>query len=341
MDRLRDLWKKYKIWWIALFVLNVLFGVLLWLTAAAAFGALFVGMILGSALVYVLIAAVLYSRDKKREQEFLTFLETPELWQQEQYFHSITKGEQQIVQVVQELLCTQQADIKNNRISQEEYQEYIEAWAHEIKTPLALMTFVLDNRRGEMSPLVSARLEYARTKMQEDLDRMLCYARLQSSRRDYFFEFLSVRDLWDEVIEEYEGLLQEQKIKIKGPAQDYMIYTDKKGFLFILRQAVGNAIKYQDKQKGESFLVCSVQKDSKQGIQVLIRDNGVGVPEYDLPFLMEKSFTGDAGEKNKNATGMGLYLAKRLADFLSMDIKVSSVLGEGFEVVLWVPELEQ
>ena len=40
------------------------------------------------------------------------------------------------------------------RIQEEEYERYVELWAHEVKIPLSLFTLLLENRSEEMSPTV-------------------------------------------------------------------------------------------------------------------------------------------------------------------------------------------
>lgn len=76
---------------------------------------------------------------------------------------------------------------KKKNLNLHEYELYIETWAHEIKTPLALMTFVLDNRKDEIPKEVYNKLEYSRSKMQEDIERILYYERVESKNLDYIF----------------------------------------------------------------------------------------------------------------------------------------------------------
>ena len=59
-------------------------------------------------------------------------------------------------------LRTQQEYGKEQKLKIADYENYIEKWAHEIKKPLSLMTLLLDNRKGEMSPLVHTRMLYVR-----------------------------------------------------------------------------------------------------------------------------------------------------------------------------------
>ena len=45
-------------------------------------------------------------------------------------------------------------EMENLQAQQRQYQEFIEEWTHNIKTPLSLATLVLDNHKEEMSPVV-------------------------------------------------------------------------------------------------------------------------------------------------------------------------------------------
>ena len=52
------------------------------------------------------------------------------------------------------------------RIQEEEYERYVELWAHEVKIPLSLFTLLLENRSEEMSPTVHKKMEHVRLQMQ-------------------------------------------------------------------------------------------------------------------------------------------------------------------------------
>ena len=70
----------------------------------------------------------------------------------------------------------------------DDYEEYVESWAHETKTPLSLLTLLLDNRRDELPAAMDSKLDHIRNRMQESIDQILFYARLKSTRKDYLFE---------------------------------------------------------------------------------------------------------------------------------------------------------
>lgn len=105
-----------------------------------------------------------------------------------------------------------------------------------------------------------------------------------------------------------------------------MIYTDYRSFEFIISQIIANAVKYcSENPEIRIFL------EKENGRKVLvIKDNGCGVKACDLPHIFEKGFTGDSGDTRKKSTGMGLYLAKQLAEALKIGIEVKSDWMDGF-----------
>ena len=63
-----------------------------------------------------------------------------------------------------------------------------------------------------------------------------------------------------------------------------------------------------------------------------IRDTGIGIAPEDLPRVFEKGFTGCNGRTDKRATGIGLYLCRRILEKLGHTIAITSTVGEGTTV---------
>lgn len=84
-----------------------------------------------------------------------------------------------------------------------------------------------------------------------------------------------------------------------------------------------------------------ILKEHDEKIHLCVRDNGEGAPEEDIPFLFDKGFTGSSPDRQK-ATGMGLYLVKKYAEALSIDVQIESrqVCPEGFGIELIFPRVE-
>ena len=71
-----------------------------------------------------------------------------------------------------------------------------------------------------------------------------------------------------------------------------------------------------------------------------IRNSGMGVRSCDLPHIFEKGFTGGTGDGRKNATGMGLYLAKGVAGEMNLKLEAASEWGKGFEIRVSFPGVD-
>ena len=67
---------------------------------------------------------------------------------------------------------------------------------------------------------------------------------------------------------------------------------------------------------------------------IKIFDNGIGIPESDLPRIFEKGFTGQNGRTIRSSTGIGLYLCKRLGDKLGIGLSASSAGSGGTTITL-------
>ena len=134
-----------------------------------------------------------------------------------------------------------------------EYEEFIESWVHDIKTPISLATLVLENRKEEMSELVFQRLEHARISISEDVEQILFYARLQASHVDYHFERISLSLCCEDVLFELKALLDEKEVKVISQMEDVPIVSDKKALQFIFAQVFVNAVKYSN-QEIDSFI---------------------------------------------------------------------------------------
>ena len=333
LKRLKVIFKKNKLWITSIFILNFIFGILLWLSNDKAFIYIFPTMIMGSLILYFAISFILYKKDLKRELAISNFLNEPTKEIENEIINLFNKEEAKVIKNIGEILRKNNETIKRQNQGIDEYKEYIEAWAHEIKTPLGLMTFILGSRREDLPDSVYKRLEYSREKMQDDIERMLYYARLKSARNDYFFRELSLKNICIDVVQEYEKSLQEYGINVILDIKDYNVVTDKKGVQFILKQIISNAIKYKNNECNNPHIKIYTKEDDKN-IRLVVIDNGIGVKEYDLPFIFDKGFTGEIGEQRKNSTGIGLYLAKKVSEKLKIYLEVTESYKNGFEITL-------
>lgn len=191
------------------------------------------------------------------------------------------------------------------------YRNFIEMWAHEIKTPLAFANLFLENHKEDFDREILDKLSLANTNIENYINQILYYARLDASKKDYKMEEISLKETVDLALKAYYPLIAEEGIIIKEDIDGIKIFTDKNTLSFIISQIISNAIKYCD----------GVIKIANKGKNLYIANNGPKVYDQDLAFIFEKAFTGEASKIHKS-TGMGLYLAKLYAKDLAVDIEV-------------------
>lgn len=328
---------RYLPWLLLLLGVDAFAALLLWLADTQAFYATAASIFLFTILLFAALCHVLIRLERKRKQAFLDFLGSPDEYHEEMLLKSLPLPQGESISLLGRILREKQSDYTRLQEQWNEHEEYVETWAHEIKIPLSLLTLLLDNRREELPASLAFKLDHIRNRVQESVDQMLFFARLRGTRKDYLFEFVSVRTCIEELLEDYKPLLDEKAFKVQCLIGDDIIYTDRRGLHFLLGQLISNSIKYSGKDPELHFR--SFRKDDRYILSV--KDNGTGVRACDLPYLFEKGFTGDSGENRKKATGMGLYLVNAMAKDLNLSLQVSSEWGGGFEIQISFPIVDK
>ena len=200
---------------------------------------------------------------------------------------------------------------------QAEYREFIEQWVHEIKTPVTAMKLICENHRSDFSKDLLTELE----KINSYTEQVLYYARSEHPEKDYLVREIRLFDVVHQAIAENKYLLLQHHIQIDLTETDDTVYSDEKWLCFILNQMIVNAVKYRTPSPTIWFYV----EHTGNGITLCVADNGIGIRAGDLPRIFEKGFTGENGRNTSQAaTGMGLYLCKRLCDKLDIGLTAAS-----------------
>lgn len=340
MRMFREIWEKccreYRMWFGLLIGTDIVFGLFLWLADFKSFLELSGILLFFTVLVFVSAVIWMCQRDKKIEALAQEYLDSPDEENGEYIMRMLPRREARQLTAAGEMLREKESLLAQQRCRLEEYEEFIESWAHEIKTPLALLTLLLDNRRDEIVPDVYKRLEYTRNQMQGYVDRILFYARLKAVHKDYFLEKVNLADCVKEVLDEYQMFFHEGGVEVKEQVPtDIFATADKKCLCFIIGQLLNNAVKYAGTKERTPRMKVWAQMEGKTGKAVLaVEDNGMGIKSGDLPFIFDKGFTGDSAKQKKKSTGMGLYLVKQIADELNIKIDVQSVYGMGTKITI-------
>jgi signal transduction histidine kinase len=150
---------------------------------------------------------------------------------------------------------------------------------------------------------------------------VLCYLRLGADSTDYVIRTCDLEGIVRECAHRYASQFIRKKLRFHCDCAGFRVLTDEKWLAFAVDQLLSNAIKYTS--SGEIYV--SVETPAT----LAIRDTGIGIAPEDLPRVFEKGYTGLNGRSDKRATGIGLYLVKRVLDQLGHSISIESAPGEG------------
>ncbi len=267
--------------------------------------------------------------------------------------------------------------INKEKLKLKNYKEYIEQWVHEVKTPISLIKLIEENNRTTKSSAILMQLEeidryieqalfYARSE-EVDKDYLIKEISLQNcvntvitrNKQGFILNNIDIEidnidrmiycdSKWLEFIlnqiivnaikyrsneDAIQGFIL-NNIDIEIDNIDRMIYCDSKWLEFILNQIIVNAIKYRS---NEDAIVKIYVNDVKNGIKLIIEDNGIGIPSDELDRVFEKGFTGNIGRINNKSTGIGLYLCKKLCNKLGLIIDIESEINRYTKVSITFP----
>lgn len=258
--------------------------------------------------------------------------------------HDLAKGrllgprEQEQVLELEEALLQLKENLAQSEKQLEDYEEFIEAWVHEVKTPLFLLELYLSKHREEIQAKDQERLSHIYRQLSEDVEKILHYARLKADHVDLYFQAYSLNDLVENELSRYCPAFEDRGIHVQSDLGEYEVHTDKRIFSFILGQIFSNCLKYADPEEGK-ILIKAIQEGDDIRLEIL--NNGETVSPEDKPFLFDKGFTGNRPGRQK-ATGMGLYLVKKYTELLGVEVEIIEVDGHwSYGLCLRTPIVEK
>lgn len=208
----------------------------------------------------------------------------------------------------------------------EDMVDYYTTWAHQIKTPIASMRLTLQNEDSELSRKVTTELQ----RIEQYVDMVLCYLRLDSDSTDFVLCKVDLDGVVRQAVRKFAGQFVSLGIRLNYKPLETTVVTDEKWLLFVVEQILSNAIKYtRPLTRAGKNREAVVTIEMERPRTLCIRDTGIGISPEDLPRIFEKGYTGYNGRSDKKASGLGLYLCRRICTNLGHKISAESVPDGG------------
>jgi two-component system, OmpR family, sensor histidine kinase YxdK len=207
-----------------------------------------------------------------------------------------------------------------------EHIQFINQWVHQMKTPLSVIHLMIQDEDDPRFTAIADELD----RLKKGLDMVLYTARLDEFEHDFYVEMLPLEQVVRSVTSNQKRLFIRNRVFPSFQiGEDLIIASDEKWLSFVLTQIITNAVRYTTDENRKIFLK-GLTRDGNVVLE--IQDQGVGIPESDLPRVFDPYFTGENGRNFQESTGMGLYLVKQICDKLGHRVEIESTLNKGTTV---------
>lgn len=216
--------------------------------------------------------------------------------------------------------------------------QFIANVSHELKTPLTsikgfaeTLRYVEDNEtRKKFLDIINKEAE----RLSRLINDILVLSKIESESIGEEEEFYPNNEIED-VMHMVEGVAKSKNINLVLEQTNLnLLYGDKDRFLQLVLNLVENGIKYSN--EGSTVLIKSYSEENYYVLQV--QDNGIGIPEEDLPRIFERFYRVDKARKS-GGTGLGLAIVKHIVKSFNGDIQVESKLGVGTKFIVKIKHI--
>lgn len=218
---------------------------------------------------------------------------------------------------------------RHNAHSRDELNTYFLTWMHQIKTPITVSNLLLEHRDDGDADILREQLRY----IEEYTGMALSYLKLVDHDTDMDIAPITLDKVICPILKKNSRLFISRGITLIYETIPNRVITDGRWFSVLLEQLISNALKYTSKGS------IRISYDEK-ACRLSVSDTGIGIRSEDLPKIFDRGYSGLNGRINDKSSGIGLYLAKRIADRLNLTLDVQSVLGEGSQFnIIFEPNL--
>lgn len=261
-----------------------------------------------------------YYRELKNHQDALDLTATPDANSPFEKLASDRLNDQ---------METYRTHLDKLQIEMEQEKDDMLNWIHEVKTPLTTMQLMIDRVPDQH---LRSQIMYEWLRIHLLLDQQLHQKRIPFIQNDLYIEKTNLQEVIIQEIKSLKLWCVQKGIGFEVNLQAEEVLSDAKWLGFIVRQLVTNAVKYSEASDIHihSWTDGEIKKLS-------IEDFGRGIDAKDLPRIFDKGFTGTEHRQDHIATGMGLYLAKQVAESMHIKIQAESIVGRGTIFTLTFP----
>jgi len=218
--------------------------------------------------------------------------------------------------------------------------EFVASVSHELRTPLAVLSSAADNiADGLVVGRTALRkygtiLQHQSRSMGQLVDEILLFASTEDGTNNYELQPLQVASIIESTVKETDGLVSGAGFVLDRQIEPDLppVMGDASGIQQCLHNLISNAVKYGGDHRQitlRSFIAPGQQRSSRE-VRISIADRGIGIDSSEIDHIFDPFYRSPrVNAAQIHGTGLGLSLAKRIAESMGGRISVSSELSAG------------
>jgi signal transduction histidine kinase len=220
----------------------------------------------------------------------------------------------------------------------EAQKEFVENASHELKTPLSIIQANLDTAledkeidKEELRELLESSKEsiYFMNQLTEDL---LLLSVLDQKVQT---EKIEIVEVLEKCVKNINSLFPKSEIEIIKNFPNKEVYI--KGNSILLERAIMNILENSVKYSEADTIEISLRERRKR-VQIIIQDNGVGIPKEQVEKVFERFYRVDKSRsRDTGGAGLGLSITKTIVNKFDGDITLESERGKGVKFTIFFP----
>lgn len=221
-------------------------------------------------------------------------------------------------------------------------QQFTADASHELRTPLTVMRGEMEValRRNRTAQEYKSVLESALQEldwMEKIVNELLLLSRAEAGQIELKKEACDLGILVQKVLSSQQTAAHNKGVELQFSLNEnnYQCMADADKTRQMLLNIINNAIKYSN--KGGTVQVCL--QLTGQWLDIIVRDNGIGIPEKDLPHIFDRFYRVDKSRsREQHSSGLGLSISKWIAELHGGRIEIDSTLNRGTTVKISLPK---
>lgn len=221
--------------------------------------------------------------------------------------------------------------------------DFVSNVSHELRTPISMLQGYSEAIIDDIAGSPEENKELAKIIYDESLrigrlvNELLDLARMEAGHISLNVEDIDVEPYMERVLYKFKGVAQDNQLQLHLTSElttkNWKLDADR--IEQVLTNLINNAIRHTH-ENGEIQIELT---ENEKGLVVAVKDNGVGIPEEDLPFVFERFYKADkARTRGEAGTGLGLAIVKNIIDAHNGSIHVQSKIGIGTVFSFIIPK---